>query len=164
MSLHNYMLNARQIRHAVTVPMPSFEELRTHADLDHYKRLALRAKLRQAGLLYPSFFEGIEGVGLRTWMRTGSTWRTSEDLLDIQRRHHRHNARVYARYERRVLPNPFILAVRDEMRALIVDLSQWQRHYPDDRRDVPLWEIAWPGAVWLIGVAVGIFIGWGWWG
>lgn len=94
----------------------SYADLRIRYDCDHYKRLALRTKLMQAGILWHA------RRGLHTdpvapmWLPVRVRW-------ELEQRRQRHNWYAFKRYEQRVLPCPFVLALREEVRGMIVDLE-----------------------------------------
>lgn len=103
------------------IQLPSYTDLRIRYDSDHYKRLALRAKLMQAGILWHA------RRGLHTdpvapmWLPVRVRW-------ESEQRRQRHNWYAFKRYERRVLPSPFVLALREEVHGMIVDLEQMMSH------------------------------------
>lgn len=133
------------------IMVPSMAELRVSWDLDEYKRWALRTKLRQAGVLrgqtrYERDRRRMRGLG-------GAGW-NSHASVEGERHRLTHNTRVFERYERRVLPNPFVRAMRTEIRGVVVDLQQmeerlFRRILRDSLRRQWRYRLLWPLVKWF---------------
>lgn len=106
----------------VTVPVPSFAELRTSWDCDEYKRWALRTRLRQTGIIQPQT-RFVRERRVRSRGLGGASW-GAQSIVNAERQRYARNWKRTRRYEAVVLPNPFVKAMTREMQGFIVDLRR----------------------------------------